>query len=171
MKKLLKIFAFLLLLLSFTYCANGRKLQEEPPIDIKQAYYSTWTGGVKGAASGITFIIPTEGDGKVVLDSVYFRGRKAALQKEPTDSTLYIAQFKIPSRENYRDKVIMHADPKEEYGNPTPEILPDIPFELKPDEAVVRYTDNGRAKYFKIKGIKKKDSTEVPIKNPQNIRH
>ena len=171
MNFLLKSIPALVILFSFTNCANGRKLQEEPPVEIKQAYYTSGTGGVKGAASGFTLFLPTEGEVGVEMDSVYFRGRRTALQKESSEDKLYVASFKIPSREANAPEIIMHKDPRMEYGNPTPQILPDIPFELKPDEAMVQYTVKGQVKYFRVKGIKKRDSAAVPIKKPKKIQH
>ncbi len=170
MKILFKFIPAMLILFSFSNCANGRKLQEEPPIDIKPAYYTTWTGGVKGAGAGINFFIPTEGDDKVVLDSVYFRGRKAALQKDLAEPGLYVAQFRIPAPDAKRD-IIMHADPKKEYGNTPPVIPEEMPFKLEKDEAAVRYIINGRPKYFKLKAVGKRENDSLQIKNPENIRH
>ena len=170
MKIFLKFIPVTLILFSFYNCANGRKLQEEPPIDVKPAYYTTWNAGVKGAASGINFFVPTEGDDKVVLDSVYFRGRKAALQKESSQPGLYVAQFRIPSSEAKRD-IIMHVDPKKEYGNRPPVIPQEMPFKLEKDEAAVRYIVNGKAKFFKLKAVVKKEDDSIEIKKPENIRH
>ncbi|MGB7843608.1 MAG: hypothetical protein WBL21_12505 [Salinimicrobium sp.] len=170
MKIFLKFISVMLILFGFTNCANGRKLQEESPVDVKPAYYTTWDAGVKGAGSGINFFIPTQGDDKIVLDSVYFRGRKAALQKEPSQPGLYVAQFRIPSSEDKRD-IIMHVDPKKEYGNPPPVIPQEMPFKLEKDEAAVRYMVNGRTKYFKLKAVVKKEDDSTEIKKPENIRH
>ncbi|MFD2517407.1 hypothetical protein [Salinimicrobium flavum] len=171
MKIFLKTIPALLVLFSFSNCANGKKLQEEPPLAIKEAYYTSWVGGVKGAGSGINLYIPAEEDAEISLDSVYFRGRKAVLEKDPAEPGLYVATFKIRSDEGKAADIIMHRDPKKEYGNKPPVILEKIPFELEQDEAVVRYTRNGKEKYFRITGIKKKETGEVILKNPQNIQH
>ncbi len=170
MKQLLQLLSAGLLMFGLTNCANGKKLQEEPPVPLQESYYTTWTGGLKGADSGFTLFIPAETDSEVKLDSVYFRGRSAVLQKSEANPDLYLAYFKIPSEEKPRD-VIMHIDPKKEYGNKPPQLPEKIPFDLEEGEAVVRYTRNGKEKYFRITGIKKKDSSDVEIKRPENIRH
>ena len=170
MKILLKTLPALLVIFSFTNCANGKKLQETPPAVVDQAYFTTWTGGVRTAGSGYNLFIPVKPNSDLQLDSVYFRGRKVAIEKEASENGLFVARFKNSSENEGRD-IVMHADPRKEYGNKPPVILEKIPFELQPDEAVVLYTKNGKSKYFKITGIRKKESGDVKIKDPQNIQH
>lgn len=169
MKLLLKTIPALLVLFSFSNCANGKKLQEDAPvaIDVEQAYYTTWTGGVRTAGSGYNLFIPLKPNSQIQLDSAFFRGRKAVIEKVDSEAGLFVARFKNPSKKD----IIMHADPKEEYGNEPPVILEKLPFELEEDEAVVKYSKNGNSNYFRIKEVKKKESGEVKIKNPQNIQH
>lgn len=171
MKQLLHIFSAGLILLGVSSCANGKKLQEEPPVALQEAYYTTWTGGVKGADSGFSLFIPAEEKEGIKLDSVYFRGRRAVIEKSGTSENLYVAYFKIPSEEGKAPDVIMHIDPRKEYGNKPPQLPEKIPFELEEGEAVVKYSKNGKENYFRITGIKKKDSGDVEIKKPENIRH
>ena len=171
MKNLFRLLPVTLILFSFSNCSSGRRLQEEPPVEIKQAYYTTWRAEVRGADSGIAFFVPTEGDKDVVLDSIYFRGRKEALQKESSEANLYVAYFKIPSKEGLPDDFVMHSDPKKEFGNEPPVIIKDFPFELEADEAVVQYSVNGKIKYFKLRAIKKEESGPIMRKKPENIRH
>ena len=171
MKIAIKLTSAFLLVMVFASCANGKQLQEQPPSEIGQAYYTSWTGGVKAAGSGYNLFIPVAKDAEIVLDSAYFRGRKAAVTQEVNQPNLYVARFKIPSTEAEEPDMVMHADPRMEYGNKPPVILEKIPFELEADEAVLRYTKNGKVKYFKISGIEKRESRDVKIKNPENIRH
>jgi hypothetical protein len=171
MKQLLHIFSAASIILGMASCANGKKLQEEPPVALQEAYYTTWTSGAKGADSGFSLFIPAEDNLGVELDSVYFRGRKAAIEKSGAAENLYVAYFKIPSDEGKARDVIMHVDPKKEYGNKPPQLPEKIPFQLEEGEAVVKYTRNGKEKYFRITGIKKRDTADVEIKKPENIRH
>lgn len=171
MKPYFQILFFCVFLFIFANCANGKKLQVEPPVEIEQAFYTTYTGAVKGADSGYNLFIPVAGDAKIEMDTVYFRGRKAVLQQDPKDPHLYVANFKIPSAEGEKPELIMHEDPKKEFGNPVPERLEKMPFEMEKDEAVVRYKKNGKINYFKIKGIQERNSPGVKIKKPENIRH
>ncbi len=168
MKSFFLTFPALLIVMSFSSCANGKQLQEEPPKAIKEAYYTTWRGGVRGAGSGYNLFIPVAANAEIVLDTVYFRGRKGVLEKEPSNPNLYVARFKNPGVDK---DFVMHKDPKMEYGNELPAVIEKIPFELEEGEAVVRYTKDGIEKFFRIKNIQNKDSEEVRLKNPENIQH
>lgn len=170
MKGFILSFSALVLLFSFSNCVNGQQLQEKPPKAIQQAFFTTWTGGVKTAGSGFNLFIPVAGDTDIVMDTVYFRGRKAILEKESTSEDLYVGRFKNPSSE-HSQALIMHEDPRKEYGNKPPARIEKIPFELAQGEAVVHYTKNGKSKYFRLTGIQKKDSAELKLKNPPNIQH
>ncbi|WP_324720239.1 hypothetical protein [Salinimicrobium sp. HB62] len=158
----------LLILMSFSNCANGKQLQEEPPMVVKEAYYTTWKGGVRGAGSGFNLFIPVTADAEIEMDTVYFRGRKSVLEKEPFDPHLYVARFKNPG---VNKDFVMHKDPKMEYGNELPAVIEKIPFELEEGEAVVRYTKDGVEKFFRIKDIQRRDDGEVRLKKPENIQH
>lgn len=171
MKPFFHILFFCTFLFIFANCANGKKLQEEPPVDLEQAYYTSYTGAVKGATSGFNLFIPLAEGRNIQMDTVYFRGRKAVVQRDSLNPDLYVATFKIPSKEAKAPELIMHEDPKMEYGNPVPERLEKMPFDMENDEAVVQYTQNGKVKYFKITGLQNRDSTKVKIKKPENIRH
>ena len=168
MKPFFLSFSALLILFSFSNCANGKQLQENPPKAVEQAYYTTWTGGVKGAGSGVNLFIPVAADAEIKMDTVYFRGRKGVLEKVDSKEGLYVARFKNPGADK---DFVMHKDPKMEYGNEVPKMIEKIPFDLAEGEAVVRYTRNGKEKFFRITNIQKKDSEEVRLKNPGNIRH
>lgn len=161
-------FSAILILMSFSNCANGKQLQEEPPKAVKEAYYTTWTGGVRGAGSGLNLFIPIAPNTEIELDTVYFRGKKGVLERDATDANLYVARFKNKGTDK---DFVMHKDPKMEYGNEVPAVIEKIPFELEEGEAVVRYTKDGIEKFFRIKDIQKRDSEEVRLKNPKNIRH
>ncbi len=171
MKIAIKLTSAFLIVFGFASCANGKQLQEQPPSEIGQVYYTTWTGGVKAAGSGYNLFISVAKDAEIVLDSAFFRGRRAVVTKEINQPNLYVARFKIPSTEGKEPDLVMHSDPRMEYGNKPPVILEKIPFELEADEAVLRYTKNGKVKYFKISNLDKRETHDVKIKNPENIRH
>ena len=171
MKILLKILPVSFILFSFSNCASGRKIEKEPPVEVKQAYFTSSRAEVRGADSQIALFIPVEDKKKVALDSVYFRGRKEVLKNDPENPGLYVAYFKIPSKEGLPEDFVMHSDPKKEYGNKPPVVLKDFPFDLKADEAMVRYMVDGKVKYFRINVIPKEESGPIMRKKPENIRH
>lgn len=171
MKTGVKIIAGMILLFSFSSCANGKNAKEEAPVPFEQAYYTTWTGGVKDAGSGFNLFIPTGSfsDSEIKLDSVYFRGRSAELVTKPEMPDLYIAYFRTSEKKD--PDFVMSSDPREEYGNKPPAVIEKIPFELKEGEAMVSFIKNGKKNYYKISGIEKRDSDGTLLKKPENIQH
>jgi hypothetical protein len=127
----------------FSSCAGNKELEERPPAQFQQAYFTS-------TQDLIELYIPlvTIQSNQVALDSVYFRGLKSILQEDAQDPGVYFAQF-------YKGKqdLIMSSDPKEEYANKMPQKAGKLPFELQDDEAVIVFTQNNKTKYFKITGI------------------
>src|SRR5690606_30851600 len=155
--------------MSLSNCANGKKLQEEAPVALQEVYYVTHRAQDDSNDRRLNLYIPVEDSelSKVRLDSVYFMGRKSDIVPSDEKNGLYVAYFEVAGKN--RD-IVMHADPKKEFGNQVP-LLEKIPFELKNDEAVVVYTRNGEQLYFKIQGIVERASAGGEIKKPENIRH
>ena len=142
MKYFYLIISSLIVTVMFTNCAGSNKLQKTPPAQIEQAY-------VNSSAGFYELIIPVNAvqDSQVKLDSVYFRGTKAALVSD-SEKGAYIATFKSGKRD-----LIMSSDPKEEYANKAPQKPAKAPFELKEDEAVIVYNQNNKTRYYKLTGI------------------
>jgi hypothetical protein len=127
----------------FSNCAGNKELQERPPAQFQQAYFTSTQDSIELYIPVIT--IQTK---QVVLDSVYFQGLKATLQEGAHNPGVYFAQF-------YKGKqdLVMSSDPKEEYVNKMPQKAEKVPFELQDDEAVIVFNQNNKTKYFKITGI------------------
>lgn len=173
MKTSLYILFGIITVMSFANCANGKQIQEKAPVDLQQAYYTTWVGGTKGAGSGLNLYLPvieTE-DIEIELDSVYFRGKRAKLQTKPQEENLYIGYFRTSDNSQKAPDLVMSSDPTEEYGNQPPEIIQDFPFDLKENEAVISFRKNGKKGYYKVDVVEKKDNGDVKIKYPENIQH
>lgn len=160
------------LVMSFSNCANSKRLQEQEPVAFEQSFYTSWAEGAEENESGLKLFIPLKNvnDVDVELDSVYFRGRGTELLKDPQNADVYVGNFQTKNKEKTPD-LVMSIDPREEYGNQPPEIVREFPYELEDDEAVVTYKKNGKTGYQKITGIVKKDRDDLEIKYPENIRH
>ena len=130
----------------FSNCAGNRELQERPPAQFQQAYFTSSQDSIKLYIPVVT--IQTD---QVALDSVYFHGLKATLQEDTKNPGVYFAQF-------YKGKqdLIMSSDPKEEYVNKMPQKVEKAPYELQDDEAVIVFKQNSKTKYFKITGIQER---------------
>lgn len=148
MKSLLTIFYFSILILGASKCSNSQELVESPPFKTGDVVSEGWVSA-EGETGTNIFVPITEGK-DIELDSVYFRGNIVKLEKVKRDSYLvYIGKFPRAERD-----MVMHADPKKEVGNIPPLPKKKLPFELKENEAVVSFVEDGKEKYFKIENIK-----------------
>lgn len=146
----------------FSSCTSAQKLQTESPINNAEVYFQKWVAGVKDGGSGIDLFIPllNKLPKNVELDSVYFRGKSARLEKVEAENILYVGRFKTSF--NQKPDIVMSSDPNEEYGNQLPILEKKSPFELKDSECVVSYKDGNGTKYFKIENIIEKQPQYFP---------
>ncbi|WP_226542173.1 hypothetical protein [Neotamlana laminarinivorans] len=148
-----------LVTMSFSQCASSAKLENQPDFNVGEVYYKTWVAGVKGGGSGVNLFVPIlSKTNSVVFDSLYFKNKQVKV--EESKNALIIGRFK--SDANNKNDIIMSNEPYAEYGNKLPVNKIKIPFELKDDECILSYTQNGVIKYFKIEGIIKKESRPFP---------
>jgi len=148
--KFIKFFSLSILSgLFFMQCSTAQKLEQNAAFKTDKAYYQKWVAGVKGGGSGINVFIPVNTQFK--LDSLYFRGQKVALQTKPNSPNLYIG------------RILTEANQKETLEKNTN----DSTFELKQNEAVVSYLDNGTIKYLKIDSVPEKKMEHYPSAPPK----
>lgn len=134
------------------------KLQEEAPLEHNRVYFQEWVAGIKDGGSGVNIYFPNLViKNNATLDSVYFRKMRGKLRNGKAS---YFASL----RKDKPQDITMNGDGKEEYGNKTPE----FPFDLKNDECVISYIENGETKYFKIGDIKEKAGEYYPTSPPKN---
>ena len=58
--------------------------------------------------------------------------------------------------------MIIHLNPKKEFGNTMHEIPKAIPFELRENDCVISYRDGEKTKYFKIENLRREPSIPFP---------
>ncbi len=157
----------LLIMASLSQCSSAQKLQNDAPSAFGSVYFQTWIAGVSGGGSGLNIFIPVT-DSSVRLDSVYFRGSVSKLEVKPSNPTLHIGRFNTGL--NQANAIILSSNPKEEYTNTLPKVTPGIPFELKDNECVVSYTQEGKVFYYKISNVIQKAAVNYPSA-PPNINN
>jgi len=127
---------------SFTFqCASSKEVAKtfeyQPPFILNSVVFQEWYAGIKVGGTGINLFLPiSDVKGNIVFDEVYFRNLKAKLVKKEHN---YTATLKNPSRQ-YSFKIA------EKPG--------DYPFDLKDDECVLTYIQNGETKFYKILALK-----------------
>lgn len=156
LKRIIYIISIGLIMVSFSNCSTAQKLQKETPFVIGEVFSEKWVAGVEGGGAGTNVFIPVSKTNKnLVLDSLYFQGKAVKLEKKDNkNGLLYIGRF--ASNINQKEDIIMHEDPKKEYGNKPSVPQVKMPFEIKENEAIVSYKVNDATKYFKIENIKSK---------------
>jgi len=167
--RLLKNISFalslVLIMSSFSQCSSTQKLEKNTSINFGDVYCQKWTAGIKEGGSGINLYIPViKSNKKILLDSVYFRGKVTKLIISD-DSLHFVGRFKKIEKSDY--DIIMSSNPREEYGNKVPELPKKIPFELKDSECIVSYIDDKSTKYIKIDDINEKPMVSYPSSSRQ----
>lgn len=148
----MKLLGAIFFALFFIQCAT-LKLEENPPFTIKGATYSNWVGGMPGSG-GIDITFYYEANSTVVFDSIYFKGRKTKVQlrKDRKGTNLFGKFYRKTKNSN---DLQLNKNTTKEYGNEPPKKEDELPFELKENEAIITYKEEGKIKYYKVENIKK----------------
>ncbi|MFV8374182.1 hypothetical protein [Flavobacterium sp. LB1P71] len=140
-----------------------QELQTEFPQEIKSVYFQKWVDGEE--ANGIDFYIEFKKplSKEIKLGKIYFRNREMIL-KEVSKNT-FVSHF---YQKNINQDLILDSDSLKEYGNKAPVILKPK-FDLKPNEALLEYTENKKTLFFKIMNAKENPTIAYPsINKPKN---
>lgn len=137
LKKAIYAIVFTCTLSSFYQCASPKvattNFEQQPPFTIKPVVFQEWYAGIKVGGTGINVFVPVSNVNEgIVFNEVYFRNLKGKLVKS---GNKYTAVLKNPSRH---------------YTFQKPEKPSDYPFDLKDNECVISYVENGQTKYHKI---------------------
>ena len=151
MKNLFKILFGGITMLAFAQCGSSQTLETTAPFTLDNPVIEPWTAGEAQEFRGVNLLLPVRSGKDFVLDTVYYGKKKAPLTKIQKDN--YLVYKATIDTTNAPYDIVMHADPKEEFGN-RPPVSEKVPFELKGDEAVISYLENGDRKYVKITGLK-----------------
>ena len=131
----------------FASCGSNKNLQEDIPAQFGEVYYNY-------TSEGIQLYIPVVSiqDERISLEAVYFHGMKSPLLQSEERSNLYVAKFRMGSKD-----MVMHEDPKKEYGNQAPQMPEESPVKIGNDEALLVFSQDDQLKYYKLTGIVEKE--------------
>lgn len=155
-KHLFNIVFGTIVLFGFSQCGSSQQLvsKEKLPFSLGKVVYEKWT--VKDSdVHGVNVHLPiTVGDAQI--DSVYFRNSKVKPERVKRGNYLvYIARFKDSPKD-----VIMNSDMRSEAANQLSTLPQKMPFELKDNEVLIRFTRNNRSNYFKVDDVTESTSVE-----------
>jgi hypothetical protein len=138
--------------MSFSQCSSTQ-FDKKAPVTITDAFYKNWVGGIPGVKGILITIKAKAPKTDIIFDSIYFNNKMIKLESQLQKNELILTgNFTVRSKTNH---IIMHADPKEEFGNKPPNISNKIPFELQDNEAVISYFIKSKKRYYKLNNIKK----------------
>jgi hypothetical protein len=137
---------FLAVIISSTFQCTSSKVAVAPK-EISELklqdpiVFQEWYAGIKVGGTGVNMFIPKfKTKPNIQADSVFFRNMKGKLVDR---DAMY--------------SVVLKNDSKEYVSNPSN--ADTNPFNLKGDECMIRYTENGETKYLKIASVVEKAGT------------
>lgn len=146
--KIVSISISIISLIFFLSCGSAKEISESnPPFKVLSSTYSKWLGCQPGV-NGVIISIKID-NSAVKLDTIYFKNRSALLKLNENRAT-YNVSMVLP---NTNKHLQLDIDPRKEFGNEVPDISTKIPFELKDNEAVVRYFFKGKFSFYKIPNV------------------
>jgi len=152
-KKLLILPISILVIMSFTQCSSAQ-FDKKAPATITASFFQDWVGGRPGSKGTLVTIKLNAPNKKMAFDSLYFKGKAVKIESNNIKNELILTgNFMVLTKPN---DMVVHADPKEEFGNTPPKLGVKIPFELEEDQAVISYSIRNKTRYFKIENIKKR---------------
>jgi hypothetical protein len=159
MKKIKRLFLIpisAIIIMSFSQCSSAQ-FDKKAPVTITDAFYKNWVGGIPGVKGVLITIKAKVPETDIIFDSIYFNNKMVKLKSQlQNDELILTGNFTVSSK---TDHIIMHADPKEEFGNKPPNISNKIPFELQDNEAVISYFIKSKKRYYKLSNIKKENTS------------
>jgi hypothetical protein len=150
-------FTILTIFLVFTHCKtqNGMKA----PFSITEKSYFYWVGGKKGSNGTSIKITGNFETTNVEFPKLYFQNKEYQIVPEITGNKFtLVGNHSAIANEN----IVMHSDPKQEFGNQPSSAEKKIPFELEKNEAILVYSINGKDFYFKVTDIKQLETVTYP---------
>lgn len=147
-------------------CAQQKNLVQKPSFTIENSAFSSWVSGdaKKNSGMDVSFTINTLPD-NVSLDSIFFKGQVAPIV-QGNQKNRYVAHFVSEEKGD----LIISSDMSKESNNPKPHIPQKSPIPIKPDQALLIYSKNGKKQYHKITTLKDRGTKypgEAPMQAPQ----
>lgn len=90
---------------------------------------------------------------------MYFAKKEGSLEIRDKDGKAFLTGH-INTSKRRDQELVLDIDPKKEIKNELPEKT--FPFELKENEAVISYLENGVTKFYKVKNMVKTKTDFYP---------
>jgi hypothetical protein len=152
MKYFVKILSLMVVIIGFTACGSSQKLVETLPFTIGEMRIEPWSVGESTHPRGVNIYIPVQDlDPEITLDSLYYKGDVAKLESVKRDSYhVFIGRF----MEKRPANLVLHQDPKKEFGNKPTQGKIKPPYNIGKEQALLKYNIKGSAEYYKLSDFK-----------------
>jgi len=143
--------------------SNQIKFKEKPDFQIINSFYQDFIGGQPGNSGTLVFLTVTTST-ELIPDSLYFQNRVAVIQSQTKENQkLWTARF----QKTTRNEINLKENQNTNLSAEVPE-MDAFPFKLQNDEAILLYHQNNTAYYYKLKGLKQKETIFFALNNPKN---
>ena len=147
MKRYKSIGALFITAISLTFCATKQELQTEFPQEIQSAFYQKMQNGNENSGTHFYIEFKKPLATNIKLEKIYFHNQESSVE-EITKSTV-VAHF---YQRNKKEDLILDSNPAKEYGNKAP-VIQKSKFDLKPNEAILKYKKDNKTQFFKITNL------------------
>lgn len=160
MNRILLIVGLSFVMMISSNCQSGKKLNSpsltaKNHFTVSNATYTKWIGGQPGVNGYlVSFTIDNTA---IQPDTLYFRNMKTLVKfQEDNSGTTFAASFMLPKKADF----ILDENPIKEFQNTAPILTKNIPFDLKPDQAVIHYLFKGKSFYRIIENLQEVKNQE-----------
>lgn len=150
--KTAKFLVILFMTLGLSQCGTV-KFDKNPPFKVVSATFNNWVGGQPGI-SGTKVRVLYESTSNVTFDEIFFKNMKVKPELYVKNNTTYLIGHYSTSDNK---ELTLDLDTRKEVKNKLPEPLK-LPFKMKGNEVVLKYTLDGKVKYYKIEAPKQADT-------------
>ncbi|MFT4848732.1 MAG: hypothetical protein ACI83B_001267 [Sediminicola sp.] len=163
-KHFLSFVGMTFLLVSFSNCGGSRQdktnsFEDKPPFTISQIFAQDWVAGVAEGGYGTNVhVICDKLNENLKIETIYFANNILVVRRAVNNPKAFVGSCKtVPGRD-----IIMDSDVVKEAQN-RPKLS--FPFELGRNEAVIKYSLEGKAMFFKVSDVLIKPKITYPTVN------
>lgn len=127
------------ILILFLMSCSSAQISDKTPFKVNSIHY-------KSTSKILELILKNPLPEDITLTAVYFKDTKVEWTKN-TDQMVFVADFS--NNDRIKRPLILHADPKKEFGNQPPVKKEKTPFELADNECIISYMQKGETKFYK----------------------
>ena len=133
--------------ISLTFCAMKQEFQTEFPQEIQSAFYQKMKNGTENSDTHFYIEFKKPLADNIKLEKIYFHNQESSVEEISKNTA--VAHF---YQSNKREDLILDSNPAKEYGNKAP-VIQKSKFDLKPNEAILKYKKDNKTQYFKITNL------------------